>query len=130
MKILYDHQAFSNEKFGGISKYYCELMKNIPSEHKFNLSLILSDNQYLKEEYDFFRKMIIPWSDREFSGKSFLKRKIDFINRQYSRHSISSNKYDLFHPTFYDDYFLDRLKRPFIITIHDLIIFKLSRIHI
>src|SRR5665647_3290902 len=83
MKILYDHQAFSNEKFGGVSKYYCELMKNIPSEHKFNLSLILSDNQYLKEEYDFFRKMIIPWSDREFSGKSFLKRKIDFINRQY-----------------------------------------------
>jgi glycosyltransferase involved in cell wall biosynthesis len=124
MKILYDHQAFSNEKFGGVSKYFCELMKNIPAENQVSLSLVFSDNQYLKEDYNFFKKTIIPWSDKEFSGKGFLKRRIDFLNRQYSRYSISSNKYDLFHPTFYDGYFLGLLKRPYIITVHDLIVFK------
>lgn len=124
MKILYDHQAFSNEKFGGVSKYFCELMKNIPVQNQINLSLVLSDNQYLKEDYNFFKKTIIPWSDKEFRGKAFLKRRIDFLNRQYSRYSISLNKYDLFHPTFYDGYFLGRLKKPYIITVHDLIVFK------
>lgn len=124
MKILYDYQMFSREKFGGIPKYFCELMKNIPSEHQINLSVILSHNQYLKEDYDFFKKIIIPWPEKEFIGKSFFKKKIDFLNRQYSRHSISSNKYDIFHPTFYNDYFLDLLKKPYIITVHDLIIFK------
>lgn len=124
MKILYDHQIFSLQKYGGISKYFCELIKNIPPEHKFNLSLILSDNQYLKEDYEFFKKKNIPLPDKEFRGKGFLKRKIYYLNKQYSRRSISSNNYDLFHPTFYDNYFFDSLKRPYIITIHDLIAFK------
>ncbi len=32
MKILYDHQMFLKQKYGGITKYFCELMKNLPKE--------------------------------------------------------------------------------------------------
>lgn len=124
MKILYDHQIFSMQKYGGVTKYFCELIKNIAGEHEFNLSLILSDNQYLKKDYDFFKKIIIPLPDKQFRGKEFFKRRIYWLNKQYSMHSISSSNYDLFHPTFYDNYFFNSLKRPYIITVHDLIIFK------
>ena len=54
MRILYDHQIFSIQKYGGISKYFCELMKNLPPETEYNLSLFFSDNQYLKEDYKLF----------------------------------------------------------------------------
>jgi glycosyltransferase involved in cell wall biosynthesis len=124
MKTLYDHQIFSLQKYGGISKYFCELIKNIPPEHQSNLSLIISDNEYLKEENDFFKKRRIYWPAKKFKGKHFLKRKIYLLNRQYSKRSVSTGRYDLLHPTFYDDYFLSRLKRPYVITVHDLIAFK------
>ena len=29
MKILYDHQIFTAQKYGGISRYYCELYSHI-----------------------------------------------------------------------------------------------------
>lgn len=56
MRILYDHQIFSTQKYGGVSKYFCEVMKNIVPEHEYDLSLLLSDNQYLKEDRRFFKK--------------------------------------------------------------------------
>ena len=31
MNILYDHQIFSRQKFGGISRYFCELVRAIPA---------------------------------------------------------------------------------------------------
>ena len=124
MKILYDHQNFSTSKYGGITKYFCELIQNLPSEYEYKLSVILSDNQFLKENYKFFKKKNIPLPDREFKGKAFIKRKIYYLNNQYSRRCILSNHFDLFHPTYYDNYFFDILKKPYIITVHDLIAFK------
>lgn len=125
MKILYDHQMFSVQTYGGVTKYFSELMKNIPREHEYILSLIFSDNEYLKEGNGLYKRHINPMSDKQFRGKLFLKEKIYyFLNKQYSKHFISLGNYDLFHPTFYDDYFFHSLKRPYIITVHDLIIFK------
>ena len=56
MKILYDHQIFSKQKHGGITKYFCEIIRNIPSEHQFKLALLFSDNVHLNENHDFFKK--------------------------------------------------------------------------
>ncbi len=124
MKILYDHQIYSLQKYGGISKYYSELLKNFPSEHEFKLALLLSDNQYLKEGYRYFRKINIPISDKKFKGQGFLKKKLYALNKLYSRYTISSNNYDLLHPTYFDTYFLNNLRKPYIVTVHDLIEFK------
>ena len=124
MKILYDHQMFSTQKYGGVTRYFTELMKHITPGNQFKLSLLLSDNQYLKEEVSFFKKFIIPWPDKQFKGKNFLKRRIYRLNQFWSKRHISDENYDIFHPTFYDDYFISFLKKPYIITVHDLIVFK------
>jgi glycosyltransferase involved in cell wall biosynthesis len=98
-------------------------MCNIPAEHQYEISLINSDNQYLSEKKDLFKKAnILP--DREFKGKYTLKKINYSINKYYSKRSIQKNNFDLFHPTFYDTYFLDVLKKPYVITVHDLIAFK------
>lgn len=129
MKILFDHQIFSIQKYGGISKYFCELMKHIPTEITYKLPIILSDNQHLKDDHSIFRKINIPIPDREFKGKRFIKKKIYRFNKAKSNFSLRNDKYDLFHPTFYDPYFFKNLKSPYVITVHDLIDFKFAELY-
>ncbi len=124
MNVLYEYQAFSREKYGGIPKYFSELMKHLPHSCSFELSVLFSHNQYLKEDSGFFRKITFPWPEKEFSGKSYLKKRIDYLNHQYSLKRVAENDFDILHPTFYDDYFLPYLKKPYVITVHDMIIFK------
>jgi len=123
MRILYDHQMFSLQKFGGITKYFYELFKNLPDGFQYNLSLIFSDNHYLKTGGGLPKvRDILP--DRDFKGKHMIRKMLYSINQFHSKRSISSGNFDLFHPTFYDDYFLGVLKKPYIVTVHDLIEFR------
>ncbi len=49
MKILYDHQTFTWQEFGGISRYSTELITNIPKFDTFEpvLPNIFSNNSNL-----------------------------------------------------------------------------------
>lgn len=123
MKILYDHQMFSYQRFGGITKYFVELMKNMGPDHDVKLGLLFSENHYLKENQQIFKTgNLLPPS--EFRGKATLKKHLARVNNLYSQYCIANNNFDLFHPTFYDDYYLGRLKKPFVVTVHDLIEFR------
>ncbi len=118
MKILYDHQTFSLQEYGGISRIYAELIKPSPDpEIETELSLLFSNNEYLKELKE------IP--HRSFLKNSNWKYKIQAIynlNKIYSISKISTGKYDLFHPTYYDHYFLKYVKqKPFVVTVLDMI---------
>ena len=129
MNILFDHQIFSIQKYGGISKYFCELMKHLPPGTKFKLPGIVSDNQHLNDDHDIFGKINIPIPDREFKGKRFIKKKIYSFNKIRSNSSLRKETYDLFHPTFYDPYFFKNLESPYIVTVHDLIDFKFPKLY-
>jgi hypothetical protein len=49
IKILYDHQAFQFQRFGGVSKYFTNIIKNLPAEAMHKISVLYSDNHHLKE---------------------------------------------------------------------------------
>nr|WP_162988719.1 glycosyltransferase family 1 protein [Pedobacter schmidteae] len=42
-------------------------------------------------------------------------------NKKYCKFLIQQGDFDVFHPTYYDPYFLSYLKKPLVITIHDMI---------
>jgi glycosyltransferase involved in cell wall biosynthesis len=129
MKILYDHQVFDWQKIGGISRYYSELIKSNP---KAELSLKFTDNIYLQNKY--FKKynllphnfsiddFILPFN---FRGKGRLYRyyrKLFSNNQAISIKCLNKSNFDLFHPTYYDPYFLHHLKgRTFTLTVYDMI---------
>lgn len=124
MRILYDYQMFSIQKFGGVTRYFTELIKNLPKDKSsFSLSILHTENQHLISDRIFFKKQsFLP--NKNFQGKYFLEEKLKMLNRAYSVRQIKKGHYDVFHPTYYDDYYLSYIKKPFIITVHDLIYFK------
>jgi len=122
MRVLYDNYIFIAQNFGGVPRYFFELMnyyhKNKSLEFEFPITY--SINEYI-QDCDF-----APWV-RFFRNSPF--EKIGEI-RKYLRKSnvfllnkaLKQQKYDIFHPTYYDEYYLDYIKdKKLVITIHDMI---------
>ena len=100
------------QKFGGISRYFCELMRNSESLFEYDLALQYSDNSYLKE-IDLSKEFFIK---KSFKGKY---RILDFLNRKKSEKNIRKVKFDIFHPTYYNNYY--DCNKPTVITVYDMI---------
>jgi glycosyltransferase involved in cell wall biosynthesis len=119
MRILFDHQIFISQIYGGISRYFIELMKNFENDNEIEceLSLKHSNNYYLKKLTNFSYKTF--FENFSFKGKY---RLLNILNKRTSKKCISKGNYDIFHPTYYDPYFLEYIgNKPFVLTIYDMI---------
>jgi glycosyltransferase involved in cell wall biosynthesis len=106
MKIFYDYQIFSSQRYGGISRYFYEIMKN----RDYVLPLFFNNNNYLDRDVSI---------KINFIGKI---RLFNYFNSLYNKfYLLLSKDYDIFHPTYYNPYFLGYNKKPFVLTIHDMI---------
>jgi len=119
MKVLYDHQIFTSQIYGGISRYFFELIRHFKNDNKlkYEVSLEYSNNYYLKKLNNLTHKTFLE--NYSFRGKY---RLLNILNKKVSEKAIHRENYDIFHPTYYDPYFLDFLSnKPFVLTIHDMI---------
>lgn len=113
MKILYDYQVFSMQKFGGISRYFYNLCKYNNGIWDYKVQANYLNNVYLDEISDNKKYFI----QRSFPGKWV------FING-YNKIDLSMNllksDFDIYHPTYY---YFDRIPthKPVVLTAHDFI---------
>lgn len=140
MKVLYDHQIFEHQRIGGVSRYFAEIIMHLPADVEADVSIQYTFNEYLRD-------MNIPfvWRDQLISYYSFLP-KINFkgkkrlyyflqerfpekypdfykVNQSRTIEKLEKGDFDIFHPTFFDDYYLDHLNgKPYVLTVHDMII--------
>ena len=119
MKILYDHQAFSIQKYGGASRYFFEVIRGMETKQGFeiHIPIVLSANAYLKDlnglRYRRFEYIL--------KGFNWL---VSDINCRHAIRKLSDRAFpfDVFHPTYYDPYFLPHLSdKPYVLTIYDMI---------
>jgi len=99
-----------------VSRYFAELVRGLPSLGVgVQTGWDYTANRYLHEANPRFR----DWAPGlRFKGKAHLT---GWWNRGASQRALRSSEWDLFHPTYYDPYFLPLLKgRPFVLTIHDM----------
>lgn len=118
VKVMYDHQIFTEQNYGGISRYFVEMQHEFKSQFDIesSIKLLFSNNEYLKNS-EIFHFSIFP----QIKSKNLTKG-IRVINNLYSLGNIALGDFDVFHPTYFDTYFLDYLKnKPFVITVYDLI---------
>lgn len=124
MKIIYDHQIFSMQKYGGISRYFYELIKGIKqySENEAVVSLAYTKNAYLSSNKSLGTYKEIKY--KHFKGKTTLIR---YINKYRFKKDIKL-KCDIVHPTYYDPYFLNEIgDTPFVLTVYDMIHEKFAK---
>ncbi len=114
MRVLYDHEIFTFQSYGGISRYFAEL---IAAQHDYQLALKVSDNQYL-HELGIAQKLHLESSKRPPSFPGLIRKY--GRNESYFRRLLRKADFDLVHLTFYP--MLDHtFPKPFVITIHDMI---------
>lgn len=135
LKILFDHQAFSMQTHGGVSRSFAELYRHLPTEYEAEISIKESNNAYIKDIIPDIKPKGYAYDKfcygKTFRGKGHLYQWIDKFrtikhypdyNKSYSIHRLKLGNFDIFHPTYFDDYFLPYLNgKPFVLTIHDMI---------
>ncbi len=133
MKILFDYQIFDCQNFGGISRSFVELITHLPTNIEKEIGVFETDNVYLNNigylkcgdyYHNFIKKGEFPAKRRLFDIYNKIRhyQYWNISNKQRSINLVKQGNYDIFHPTFFDHYFLDYLQeKPFVLTIHDMI---------
>ncbi len=114
LTILFDYHAFHSQRFGGISRYYYEIISRMKDEN-VDVALLFSMNKYISH-HDILRYVPVPKVVFKLFEGVFRK-----FNRHASEKKIRQAQFDIFHPTGYDPYFLNAIgDNPFVLTIHDM----------
>jgi len=127
MRVLFDYQCFVNDRVGGISKYFSKIIHHFDNDEDLQVSLecVYSNNIYL-EGMGFAKKIKTFYPNLSFKGQ---RKILKLINKKLVSKEIRKQEFELFHPTYYDPYFLQFIgDRKYVITVHDMIheIFKMN----
>ena len=117
--VLFDSQIFGLQVFGGISRYYHELIRHLSRQENLRIGINIkySNNAYIAGDglflhRNFFPKRRIPW-------KHAL---MEQLNIWSDIRAAQKGNFDIFHPTYYNPYFLEHIgKKPFVLTVYDMI---------
>jgi glycosyltransferase involved in cell wall biosynthesis len=97
MRVVYDYQIFNWQRYGGVSRYFCELasrIDNFPdSEARFAAGLHI--NGYLANDY---QNLTIG---KQRSANKIFNSVGNIINRQWSGYYLNSQPPDILHYTEY-----------------------------
>lgn len=114
ISILYDYQILVRQKFGGISRYFYEIINRLENRVDINIRAIHSQNYYFTNYL------------KEYTYKNGLQKYIfriinAIVTRLYLL--IGSNKIDIIHPTYYVNYgkWIKRKNIRNVVTVHDMI---------
>ena len=122
-KILFDHQIFCAQEFGGISKYFTEIFKEF--ERNSNIKPLLSfkyhNNSYLKN--------LNSLSSVKVLGRFNIRGKNTFLNKMNYFLYDKTLEYDLYHPTYYDYDLIRKINRTYVVTVYDMIQERFSEIN-
>ena len=95
MNIIYDNTIFSIQRYGGISRYFSELIKRIA--------------EYDDADVDIFK------------GLSILPYRFSKLNNILLDYKFLRHKYDIYHPTYYSSLIKKRKGVKTVITVYDMI---------
>jgi len=95
MKILYDSTIFSVQRYGGVSRYFFEIIKRI-SKYK-------------------------DISVNTFKGLSILPHRFSKLNNVFLNCKLLKYKYDIYHPTYYSNSIIRRKHVKTVVTVYDMI---------
>lgn len=116
MKIYYDYQIFLHQKFGGISKYYINLINNLDQEVQKLIVAPFHRNYYLKNQNENVKKF--KYFDIKKKNITTISR---FLNKNYTKLLYNYQTPDVFHFTYFNEKYYLKKKSSYVMTMYDLI---------
>lgn len=115
MRVLFDTYAFRMQRVGGISRYFAELIRRLPSVGVHPLLFMpMVDNEHAASTGLSHRR-----SSEILSGRPTLRRVVHGLIRHGEDLLRVAGRYDLLHRTYYSS--VARSRRPAVCTIVDMI---------
>lgn len=116
MKVLFDHQIFSLQSVGGISKYILNLNEiYIKQGMESKISSIFHINKFLKNSLHKNKKIYLE------EYPKFSRKILDFANQVNLLFDINKFKPDILHKTYYHKSDFKNHKTKIALTVYDLI---------
>lgn len=116
MTIRYDHQIFSLQRQGGISRYFAALLQGFEAQPLVSTECPVwgSKNQYWQD----WKGPGPWWTKGNWKGQKDLGY---LLNDAYDWLTAKKSQCQVYHPTYYSLAALTRIPhRPLVITVHDL----------
>ncbi len=115
MKIAYNSSIFFLQKYGGISRYFCSIIKEFIEDRKSLriFSPIFKNNYLLDIPNNYKKGFYIP----RYPTPKLLKNIVDKISFK----QIQNSNFDIIHDTYYSENLLNYRNKKKIITVYDLI---------
>ena len=113
MKILYDYEIQVNQRFGGVSKYFYEIISRIKNYKDTTIDLPV----ILPKSYDISRLT----GKKSFDYPYRVAKYISILNSYYLKVLLKYKKYDVIHQTQYSFSFPKSVDSKICVTIHDMI---------
>lgn len=114
MKILFDHQIFALQRYGGVSKYFFEILSNLPRE-EWDSTVLFSNNEYYKS---LNLRYLSFCPQKKIKGIYHI---LNELNKPYTLWRILTSDCDVIHLTHFNSpRFFDRLNKPVVVTFHDM----------
>lgn len=116
MMILYDSKIFQLQKYGGISRYFVNLIQRVAREEQVVVSAPLHVNNYLAElPPGLVKGAKLAWSPPG-SG-----RVLEFVGGVIDRMVIAKSSPDVLHETYYSRKAVAPATIPSVLTVYDMI---------
>ena len=117
MRIAYDHQIFSEQVYGGISRYFFEVAKRIQAFEGYAVEILspLFVNNYIKDD-----PSLKVWG-MHVNQLPRTGRIVQLLNGELVRWKLNQTQPDIVHETYYLGRKLAPSKSKTIVTVYDMI---------
>ena len=117
MKIAFDHQIFTTQKYGGVSRYIVNLSKELLF---LNQDVKIFSTLFINKYLNTIEKKYIKGYGPLLYPEKFSKL-LMFINNYTTKKEIIKWKPSVIHETYYSKIITSNFNSPKILTVHDMI---------
>jgi glycosyltransferase involved in cell wall biosynthesis len=116
VRIIYDHQIFGWQEYGGVSRYFVEIAKRLQASDEYEVEILspLFVNQYLKND------PTLRVRGRYVHQLPKATQIIQVINAGLVRRMLHNNPPDIVHETYYLDRRLAPSRTKTVVTVYDM----------
>ena len=123
MKILYDHSIFQNQRFGGISRYFYEIITRTLKEKDTEVNLFqgIHVNEYDLSSYKSLYNSYFGYKPKLKISPFVRSHSFVLPNKILFSGFYKASNADVYHPTYYYQGIKKYHKTPIVLTVYDMI---------